>query len=117
MSRETVRDALREQTRKQRHSAVLYAASGAAALYAGGPVALAVGLALAIDLPGWTAALISGAVMGVTAYLRRGAVHRKHSHPCDHVIEGMALAAPPSSLGVSYPPIPTEPPCAPRRRC
>ncbi|MGZ0232055.1 hypothetical protein ACNFR4_06200, partial [Streptomyces sp. CPS1] len=47
VARVTVREELREQTRKQRRTATLYAASGATALYAGGAVALAIGLALA----------------------------------------------------------------------
>ncbi|MFS4093660.1 phage holin family protein, partial [Streptomyces sp. AF1A] len=78
VARETVRDELREQTRKQRRTAMLYAASGAAALYAGGAVALAVGLALATGLPGWAAALITAAVMGVVAYALRGAARPDH---------------------------------------
>ncbi|QHA09128.1 hypothetical protein GQF42_43270 [Streptomyces broussonetiae] len=118
VARETVRDELHKQTRKQRRSAVLYAASGAAALYAGGAVTVAVGLALAIGLPDWAAALTTGAVLGVASYLLRGAVHRKRnrSSHSDRVIGGTAPAAPPSGLGVPYPPIPAEPPGAPRRR-
>ncbi len=73
VARETVRDELREQTRRQRRKAALYAASGTAALYAGAAVSLAVGLALAVVLPGWAAALITAVLLGVVAYLLRGA--------------------------------------------
>ncbi|MER6027684.1 phage holin family protein [Streptomyces sp. NPDC001851] len=112
VARETVRDELREQSRKQRRTALLYAASGAAALYAGAAVALAVGLALAIGLPGWAAALITAAILGAAAYALRGAAHPKPGHPSapGRVIGGTAPAAPPSGLGVPYPPMPTEPP-------
>lgn len=49
VARETARDELCEQTRRQRRKATLYAASGAVALYAA--VALTVGLAPAVVLP------------------------------------------------------------------
>ncbi|MEU6770766.1 phage holin family protein [Streptomyces sp. NPDC046759] len=108
VARETVRDELREQTRKQRRTALLYAGSAAAALYAGAAVALAVGLALAIGLPGWAAALITAAIMGVAACLLRGAARPKHAHPS---APGPAIGATgPAGLGVPYPPMPTEPP-------
>ncbi|WP_225650931.1 phage holin family protein, partial [Streptomyces solaniscabiei] len=81
VARETVRDELREQTRKQRRKATLYAASGAAALYAGAALALSVGLALAIGLPDWAAALITAALLGVAAYLLRGAARPHASGP------------------------------------
>lgn len=112
VARETVRDELREQTRKQRRTATLYAASGAAALYAGAALALAVGLALATTLPGWGAALITAAILGMVAYALRGAAHPRHSHPAppSHVIGGTPPAGPPSGLGVPYPPVPKEPP-------
>lgn len=113
MARETVRDELREQSRKQRRTALLYAASGAAALYAGAAVALAVGLALAMGLPGWAAALITAAILGAAAYALRGAAaHPKHGHPSPpgRVVGGTAPGAPPSGLGTPYPPMPAEPP-------
>ncbi|MEU7427718.1 phage holin family protein [Streptomyces sp. NPDC040750] len=115
VARETVRDELREQSRKQRRTAMLYAASGAAALYAGGAVALAVGLALAIGLPGWAAALITAALLGVAAYLLRGAAHPKRGHPSapSHVVGGTAPAGPPSGLGLPYPPMPHHGPTGP----
>jgi hypothetical protein len=117
VARETVRDELREQTRKQRRTAMLYAASGAAALYAGGAVALAVGLALATGLPGWAAALITAAIMGVVAYVLRGAARPDHGHhepTAPHrVIGGTPPPAPPSGLGLPYPPIPDTPPRPP----
>ncbi|MET8767561.1 phage holin family protein [Streptomyces sp. NPDC004658] len=117
VARETVRDELREQSRKQRRTAVLYAASGAAALYAGGAVALAVGLALAIGLPGWAAALITGALLGVVAYCLRGAAHSGHGpHTPHRVVGGTAPAAPPSGLGMPYPPMPETPPDTPHHR-
>lgn len=113
VARETVRDELREQTRRQRRKAALYAASGTAALYAGAAVALAVGLALAVALPGWAAALITAALLGVVAYLLRGAARPHSSRPDtahgtghDHVPGRGAPAAPPSGLGLSYPPMP-----------
>ncbi len=115
VARETVRDELREQTRKQRRTATLYAASGAAALYAGAALTVAVGLALATALPDWGAALITAAVMAALAYVLRGAAHPKHSHPSPpgRVIGGSPPAGPPSGLGVPYPPIPKEPPGTP----
>ncbi|MGC0413225.1 hypothetical protein RKD32_006153 [Streptomyces sp. SAI-195] len=113
VARETVRDELREQTRRQRRKATLYAASGTAALYAGAAVALAVGLALALALPGWAAALITAALLGVAAYLLRGAARPHPSRPGtahgtghDHVPGGGAHAASPGGLGVPYPPMP-----------
>ncbi|GHG98283.1 hypothetical protein Srubr_41260 [Streptomyces rubradiris] len=117
VARETVRDELREQTRRQRRTALLYAASGAAALYAGAAVALAVGLALASGLPGWAAALITAALLGVVAYGLRGAAHGRHApHPPHRVVGGSAPAAPPSGLGMPYPPMPQNPPDVPRHR-
>ncbi|MFF4549432.1 phage holin family protein [Streptomyces sp. NPDC001435] len=92
VARETVRDELREQTRKQRRTAMLYGASGAVALYAGGALALALGLALATGLPGWAAALITAAILGVIAYALRGMARASHPH------------------ATSYPPMPSEPP-------
>ncbi|MFF6994865.1 phage holin family protein [Streptomyces sp. NPDC008313] len=122
VARETVRDELREQTRKQRRTATLYAASGATALYAGAALALAVGLALAIGLPGWAAALITAALLAAVAYLLRGAARPSGSRPTptseaaptghDHVVGGSAPGAPPSGLGMPYPPVPPVAPTA-----
>ncbi|OIJ67870.1 phage holin family protein [Streptomyces mangrovisoli] len=113
VTRETVREELREQTRKQRRTAVLYAASGAVALYAGAAVALAVGLTLAIVLPGWAAALITAAVLAAAAYALRGAARPHPAHPTGlaepghhRVVGGTPPAAPPSGLGMPYPPMP-----------
>jgi len=78
VARETIREELREQTRRQRRRAALYAASGAVALYAGAALATALGLALATGLPGWAAALITAAVLGVAAWLLRGAARPHH---------------------------------------
>ncbi|MFJ9819241.1 phage holin family protein [Streptomyces sp. NPDC101151] len=111
VARETVRDELREQSRKQRRTAMLYAASGAVALYAGGALALALGLGLAAALPGWAAALITAAILGVLAYLLRGAAHPKHPH--DSAAGHVAGGAPPGGLGMPYPPMPSEPPVRP----
>ncbi|MEU1199006.1 phage holin family protein [Streptomyces sp. NPDC005813] len=124
VARETVRDELREQTRKQRRTATLYAASGALALYAGAALALAIGLGLAAGLPGWAAALITAALLGVAAFVLRGMArpsthpHGHSAHPHghtdpDHVVGGSAPAAPPSGLGMPYPPVPPVPPGAP----
>ncbi|MFJ9863093.1 phage holin family protein [Streptomyces sp. NPDC101165] len=104
VARETVRDELREQSRRQRRTALLYAASGAVALYAGGALALALGLGLAAGLPGWAAALITAAILGVVAYVLRGAARPKHPH---------AAAAPPGGSGTPYPPMPSEAPLRP----
>ncbi len=116
VARETVRDELREQTRRQRRKAVLYAASGAAALYAGGALALALGLALAMGLPDWAAALITAAVLGVVAYLLRSAARPSGPHQVP-VSGGAAEARAP--LGPSggpaapgYPPMPSTAPGA-----
>ncbi|MFF7750800.1 phage holin family protein [Streptomyces sp. NPDC007971] len=115
VARETVRDELREQTRKQRRTAMLYAASGAVALYAGGALALALGLGLAAGLPGWAAALITAAILGVIAFALRGAAHPKHPHPSapGRVIGGTAPGAPPGGFGMPYPPMPSESPPRP----
>ncbi|MCF3134119.1 MULTISPECIES: phage holin family protein [Streptomyces] len=110
VARETVRDELREQTRKQRRTAMLYGASGAVALYAGGALALALGLALATGLPGWAAALITAAILGVVAYALRSAARPKHAHAPAHVIGGTPPAGPPGGLGTPYPPMPTMAP-------
>jgi hypothetical protein len=124
VARETVRDELREQSRKQRRTAALYAASGAVALYAGAALAVALGLALALGLPDWAAALITAGVLGVVAYLLRGMARPSASRPTaereaertpgrDRVVGGTAPAAPPSGLGVAYPPVPPVAPGGP----
>ncbi|MES5818931.1 phage holin family protein [Streptomyces sp. RG80] len=117
VARETVREELREQTRKQRRKAMLYAASGAVALYAGAALALALGLVLALGLPDWAAALITAAILGAVAYVLRGAARPSTSRPTpereagraashDHVVGGTAPGTPPSGLGMPYPPVP-----------
>ncbi len=109
VARETVRDELREQTRKQRRKATLYAASGAAALYAGAALALTVGLALAVALPDWAAALITAVLLGVVAHLLRRAAKPHADRPGaghQHVVGGDAPGVPPSGLGMPYPPMP-----------
>ncbi|BBC39047.1 hypothetical protein SGFS_103410 [Streptomyces graminofaciens] len=125
VARETIRDELREQTRKQRRKATLYAASGAVALYAGASVAFALGLALDIGLPGWAAALITAAVLGVVAYVLRGAA-RPHapSRPTPERgagppasergqgVGGKTPSGPADGLGTPYP-HPPMPPTAP----
>ncbi|MER6423641.1 phage holin family protein [Streptomyces sp. NPDC001137] len=124
VARETVRDELREQTRKQRRRATLYAASGAVALYAGAALALTVGLALAIGLPDWAAALITAVILGVVAYVLRGAARPSASRPTpereaaaasqgDPVVGGRAPTQPPSGLGTPYPPMPPVAPGGP----
>lgn len=121
VARETVRDELREQTRRQRRRAMLYAGSGAVALYAGAALALALGLGLATGLPDWAAALITAAILGVVAYVLRGAARPSASRPMpDHAAEpdpapgrtvgGSAPTAPPGGLGLPYPPMPAGPP-------
>ncbi|WP_141307553.1 phage holin family protein [Streptomyces spinoverrucosus] len=124
VARETIRDELRQQTRKQRRKATLYAASGAVALYAGAAVALAVGLALALVLPGWAAALITAAILGVVAYLLRGAAH-PHAAGTPHGRAELAAeqdrahgaapaAGPPGGLSnAPYPSVPPVPPTPP----
>ncbi|MFE5394581.1 phage holin family protein [Streptomyces sp. NPDC056568] len=113
VARETVRDELREQTRKQRRKATLYAASGAAALYAGAALALAVGLVLAIGLPGWAAALITAALLGVAAYLLRSAARPHASRAPEH--GPVAAGDAPGGLGMPYPPKPPVAPAVPRQ--
>lgn len=105
---------------------MLYAASGAVALYAGAAVALAVGLALGIGLPDWAAALITAAILAVVAYLLRGAA-RPHASSSSsptagleaapdkgsgRVIGGTAPAGPPGGTGLPYPPMPPTAPGA-----
>ncbi|MGW7254374.1 phage holin family protein [Streptomyces sp. NPDC054834] len=116
VARETVRDELREQSRKRRRTAMLYAASGAVALYAGAALALALGLALAIGLPGWAAALITAAILGVVAYALRGAArpkHPDHAAASAHAVGGTPPVAPPGGLGMPYPPMPPTAPGTP----
>ncbi|MDO0924906.1 phage holin family protein [Streptomyces sp. TG1A-8] len=123
VARETVREELREQTRKQRRTAMLYASSGAVALYAGAALALALGLGLAAGLPDWAAALVTAAVLGVLAYVLRGAARPKHGthhtrhtrpeHSTGHVVGGTMPAGPPSGLGLPYPPMPHDDPAHP----
>lgn len=121
VARETIREELREQTRKQRRTAMLYTVSGALALYAGAAVALAVGLALGIGLPDWAAALITAAILGVLAYVLRGAA-RPHRHAAGHeaglaaphgrVVGGTPPEGPSGGLGMPYPPMPPTAPGA-----
>ncbi|MGW4751780.1 phage holin family protein [Streptomyces chartreusis] len=119
VARETVRDELREQTRRQRRRAMLYAGSGAVALYAGAALALALGLGLAAALPDWAAALITAVILGVLAYLLRGAARPSASRPTADTVTraahgrtlgGTAPGSPPSGLGMPYPPMPPGPP-------
>ncbi|MEV6122897.1 phage holin family protein [Streptomyces sp. NPDC052077] len=121
VARETVRDELREQTRKRRRRAAFYAASGAVALYAGAALALAVGLALAGVVPGWAAALITAVLLGVVAQVLRGAARPSEQRSFEggaegrsaghrHTVGGDAPAAPPSGMGLPYPPTPSAPP-------
>ncbi|MER5513958.1 phage holin family protein [Streptomyces sp. NPDC002763] len=104
VARETVRDELREQGRKRRRAALLYGASGAVACYAGAAVAAAVGLALAIVLPGWAAALVTAVILGAVAGLLREAVRPSRPHAPQPAIGGPELA---------YPPMPSRPPVPP----
>ncbi|MFG1671208.1 phage holin family protein [Streptomyces sp. Y7] len=115
VARETVRDELREQTRRQRRRAMLYAGSGAVALYAGAALALALGLGLAAALPDWAAALITAVILGVLAYLLRGAARPSASGPSSdtaaRAAHGDTLGGtPPSGPGVPAPPMPPGPP-------
>ncbi|MFE9875919.1 phage holin family protein [Streptomyces sp. NPDC005784] len=115
VARQTIRDELREQTGKKRRTAALYAASGAAALYSGAALVLALGLALASVLPGWAAALIAAAVLGAVAHVLRGMARpsaprptTRHAHelaPPGRVVGGSPPAFPPGGMGLPYPPI------------
>ncbi|MFD7401765.1 phage holin family protein [Streptomyces sp. NPDC059866] len=107
VARETIRDELRQQTRKQRRTAMLYGASGAVALYAGAALALAVGLALAIALPDWAAALVTAAILGVIAYVLRGAARPTHRHMTE------PAAGHPERVPGGAAPYPPMPPVAP----
>ncbi|MFE5683848.1 phage holin family protein [Streptomyces sp. NPDC056512] len=69
--REELRSELRAASAKQRRRAILYAASGAAALYCGAALALAIGLVL--GLPGWGAALVTAVLLAAAAVFLRGA--------------------------------------------
>lgn len=100
VARETVRDEPREQTRKQRRRVTLYAASGAAALYAGPALALALGLALAPRMPDWAAALITAVVLGVVAYPLRGA--GRPASPSHASAESTASGIPPMPSKAPY---------------
>ncbi|MEK0101247.1 phage holin family protein [Streptomyces sp. A475] len=71
--REELRSELRAASAKQRRRAMFYAASGAAALYCGAALALAIGLVLALGLPGWGAALVTAVLLAAAALVLRGA--------------------------------------------
>ncbi|MET9735905.1 phage holin family protein [Streptomyces sp. NPDC006458] len=121
VTRETVRDELRRQTRGQRRRAVLYAASGAVALYAGAALALTLGLALAAGLPDWAAALITAVILGVVAYLLRGAARPGPRRTPEDAARGEqahgggAPLGPPGGLAdpAGYPPVPPVAPGPP----
>ncbi|MFG3018932.1 phage holin family protein [Streptomyces sp. NPDC048254] len=113
VARETVRDELREQGRKRRRAALLYGASGAVACYAGAAVAAAVGLALAIVLPGWAAALVTAVILGAVAGLLREAGRPSRPHAPHPAIGGPAPAGPPGGPELAYPPMPSRPPVPP----
>jgi len=126
VARETIREELREQTRRQRRRAAMYAASGAVALYAGAALATALGLALSTGLPGWAAALITAAVLGVAAWLLRGAARPQH-HPDapdaeirnQHRDDALRGPMPSGGPGVPYPTVTAPQPEAtpdPRQR-
>ncbi|MEU3762041.1 phage holin family protein [Streptomyces albogriseolus] len=104
VARESVRAELREQTRGQRRKAALYAGSGAAALYAGAAVALAVGLALDLVLPGWAAALITAALLTAVAFALRTAA--RPAAPAAPTATGATNAA----GSAPVPPVPSAPP-------
>ncbi|MFF7110895.1 phage holin family protein [Streptomyces albogriseolus] len=104
VARESVRAELREQTRGQRRKAALYAGSGAAALYAGAAVALAVGLALDLVLPGWAAALITAALLTAVAFALRTAA--RPAAPAAPRATGATKAA----GSAPVPPVPSAPP-------
>ncbi len=107
VARESVRAELREQTRGQRRKAALYAGSGAAALYAGAAVALAVGLALDLVLPGWAAALITAALLTAVAFaLRTAARPAAPAAPAAPTAPGATKAA----GSAPVPPAPSAPP-------
>ncbi|MGV9224277.1 phage holin family protein [Streptomyces albogriseolus] len=104
VARESVRAELREQTRGQRRKAALYAGSGAAALYAGAAVALAVGLALDLVLPGWAAALITAALLTAVAFALRTAA--RPAAPAAPT----ATSATKAAGSAPVPPVPSAPP-------
>ncbi|MFF3644087.1 phage holin family protein [Streptomyces sp. NPDC002564] len=103
--RAELREELREQTRKQRRTATLYAASGTAALYAGAALALGLGLVIALGLPGWAAALIMAAVLGVTAFLLRNAARPKPARDAGDTTVPGAGALPEPGGAVPAPPV------------
>ncbi|MFE0730981.1 hypothetical protein ACFW2X_22585 [Streptomyces antibioticus] len=110
VARETIRDELRERTRRRRRGATPYAASGAVARCAGAAGALAVGLALDIPLTGWTAALITAVILGAAAYALRSAARPGHGAAGERpaaparVRGGTPSAGPPGGLGTHAPP-------------
>ncbi|MEV5370774.1 phage holin family protein [Streptomyces albogriseolus] len=104
VARESVRAELREQTRGQRRKAALYAGSGAAALYAGAAVALAVGLTLDLVLPGWAAALITAVLLTTVAFALRTAA--RPAAPAAPTATGATKAA----GSAPVPPVPSAPP-------
>ncbi|WP_051852455.1 phage holin family protein [Streptomyces aureocirculatus] len=115
--RQTLRDELRDELRaelshaaaKQRRKAALYATSGALTLYAGAAAALTVGLALALGLPNWAAALIVTVLLAGAAVLTRNAARPSP--------KGSRATAPPVPAGdpaathgtPAAPPVPAAP--------
>ncbi|MEU7576957.1 phage holin family protein [Streptomyces sp. NPDC041068] len=110
--RAELREELREQTKRQRRKATLYAASGAAALYAGAAVALALGLALALGMPDWAAALVVAVLFGVAALLLRNAARPRGAR--DFAVRtDTAMQSDPSGMGLGVPAPPPMPPASP----
>ncbi|MFJ8184920.1 phage holin family protein [Streptomyces sp. NPDC096105] len=105
VARESVRAELREQTRGQRRRAALYAGSGAAALYAGAAVALSVGLALDLVLPGWAAALITAVILAAVAFVLRTA-----ARPDTPGAATAGRVPAPGTGSAPVPPVPSTPP-------
>lgn len=72
--RDTLRDDLREQFTKQRHTARLYGGAGAAGLYGGAALTAALVLVLRMVMPTWAAALVVAVVLlGAAQGLRQSA--------------------------------------------
>jgi hypothetical protein len=70
----------RNAVRRYREQAGLYGAAGALGLYGGGALAVAIGLALALAVPGWAAALVVAVLLfAASAGLARTARERRKS--------------------------------------
>ncbi|MFE7775229.1 phage holin family protein [Streptomyces sp. NPDC057445] len=95
--REALKDELREQTKRQRRTALLYTGSGVVGLYAGGALVACLVLVLSAVMPAWAAPLVVGAALAGVAFALRTAARSEAS-------------ASPAPLPPEAPPLPSYAP-------